>query len=58
MLFFLEENKYLRNLNDVRADWDTMPINFEKTANSRVLRSAMLLHHCRNKSTCPMFHVI
>lgn len=56
MLFSLAKNKYLINLIDVGADWGIMPINFEKPAKSRVLRNAMLLHHCRNINTVSIFH--
>lgn len=36
MLFFSsQKNKYLIKLIDTGADWDIMPINFEKPANSQ-----------------------
>lgn len=55
-VFSLAENKYLIiNLIYIGADWDIMPINFEKPANSRVQRNTMPLHHSRNKNTVFQF---
>lgn len=41
---------------DIKSDWDIMPINFEKPPNSRELKNAMSLHHCRNKNIISIFH--